>query len=135
MLDQNKTVLIVDDNMGTRALIQLALERLGYRTLVAVDGASGLDVYKRCQPEISLVLLDAKMPGMDGAELYRTLREYNPAVKCLIISGYAAPSREVETLKDEGVLGFIRKPFSPKTLAKHVRAALGSGSSTNQELH
>lgn len=134
MLRQNKTVLVVDDNMGTRALIQLALERLGYRTLIAVDGISGLDVYKRCQSEIGLVLLDAMMPGMNGAELYRTLREYNPGVKCLVISGYAAP-REVETLKDEGILGFIRKPFSPKTLAKHVKAALGDDSSPDQELH
>jgi len=47
MLGKNTTVLVVDDNMGTRALIQLALERLGYRTLVAVDGLSGLAIYKR----------------------------------------------------------------------------------------
>lgn len=134
MLGQNKTVLVVDDNMGTRALIQLALERLGYRTLVAVDGASGLAVYKQCHREIGLVLLDAMMPGMNGAELYRTLREYNPGVKCLIISGYVAP-QEIEILKDEGILGFIRKPFSPKTLAKHVKVALENSSSSNQELH
>ena len=134
MLPKNKTVLVVDDNMGTRALIQIALERLGYRTLVAVDGISGLAVYKRCQPEIGLVLVDAVMPGMNGAELFRTLRECNPRVKCLMISGYAA-SLEIETLKDEGILGFIRKPFSPKTLAKHVKAALGGDSSFTQGLN
>ena len=129
-----KTVLVVDDNMGTRALIQIALERLGYQTLVAVDGMSGLAIYKRRQPEIGLVLLDSVMPGMNGSELFRTLRQCNPDVKCLMISGYSAPV-ELDSLIDEGILGFIRKPFSPNTLAKYVKQALGNDSSRMQEMH
>ena len=117
------TILVVDDDDTVREFIKVALEGFGYRVMAAADGASGLAIYREHYLEIDLVLLDMMMPDLDGAALFRALRQWDPQVKCLMVSGYAEAA-EVEALRAEGLLGLIKKPFTLTTLAKRVEEAL-----------
>ncbi len=123
--EDSVTILAVDDDVIVGELIRKALQGLGYRVLVATDGAKGLAVYRQNQAEIALVLLDMIMPNLSGAEVFRTLQRWNPQIKCLMISGYSK-SPEVEALLAEGLSGYIQKPFLLHTLTERVEAALAS---------
>src|SRR5437667_4791976 len=71
-----------------------------------------------------LVLLDLIMPGMDGVETFRKLQEIQPDLPVLITTGYAEPGA-VQSLADEGVAGFVNKPFAIESLAKRLEQILG----------
>jgi PAS domain S-box-containing protein len=117
------TILIVDDEHSVRDLARRVLERYGYKVLLADGGPAAIDTFKRHPGSISLVILDASMPGMSGAETYPELRKVRPEVKILVSSGYS----ELETMKafpGPRVTGFIQKPYSSRGLAEKVRSAM-----------
>ena len=82
------TVLLVDDEELIRASGQRLLRALGYRVLLAEDGAEALEIYGERQGEIVMVLLDMVMPVMDGVDAFLKLRELDPEVKVLLTSGH-----------------------------------------------
>jgi PAS domain S-box-containing protein len=117
------TILVVDDELPVRDLARKVLERYGYKVLLADGGPAAIDAFKRHPGDISLVILDASMPGMTGAETYPELRKVRPAVKILVSSGYS----ELETMKafpGPQVAGFIQKPYTSRGLAEKVRSAM-----------
>ncbi len=118
------TVLLVDDEAVLRSTGKRLLARLGYRVLLAGDGAAALETFKRFAGEIDLVLLDLGMPIMDGAECFRKLKALKPDVRVLVSSGYS-DSEKVDALMADGVLGFLHKPFSVEHLNRAVSRALG----------
>ena len=83
-----KTLLIIDDEKHIRLLYEEEFKDEGYQTLTASNGREGLDVFKQNQEEIDLILLDIKMPEMDGAEFLREIREINTEVSILISTAY-----------------------------------------------
>ncbi|HEV2447515.1 MAG TPA: PAS domain S-box protein [Candidatus Sulfopaludibacter sp.] len=117
------TVLVVDDEEVVRQTARHTLERYGYLTVSASDGASALDLYRRLQSEICLVLLDLTMPVMNGEEALHQMQSINPQVRVLLTSGY----NEVEAVQrfaGKGLAGFIQKPYTASALAEKVKQVL-----------
>jgi PAS domain S-box-containing protein len=110
---RGQLILVVEDDPSVQLTTQSLLEAHDYRTHVASDGYEALDYYRQHQTEVQLVLLDITMPGMDGIELIQRLKEINPAVKVVAISGLVSnrqPSLEA------GASAFLAKPYSLKAL-------------------
>ena len=120
------TVLVVDDEPAVRKATTRMLERLGLQTLAAAGGAEALELYAVHTDEISLVMLDMGMPGMNGADVFRALRERSN-VKVLISTGYALEA-EVQQLVEAGAR-VIEKPFKLAALEQEIERAL-AGSRT-----
>jgi PAS domain S-box-containing protein len=116
-------VLVVDDEVSIRSLIQQALEDLGYTVLSAENGAQALELFDRSSQDILLVLLDLAMPVLDGAETAVAIRSRNPDVPILVMSGIA----DEDALRRFGpvqIAGFVPKPFAPDQLAQAIAMAL-----------
>jgi len=117
----HETLLIVEDEEALRRVIDRALTAAGYRVLVAADALEALRICETQGPDVSLVLTDVIMPGMNGEQLVRRLQPFCPSAKVVFMSGYTD-----DTIDRLDVLGhdFLRKPFSRDTLVKKVRLAL-----------
>lgn len=119
-----ETVLVVEDDLNVRRLIQCVLEARGYNILLATDGQSGLKVAREHKGEpIRLVIADVVMPQMDGKAMADWMKATHPDIKIIFISGY-----EEEVIAQYGVvatgMAFMSKPFTPAALAGKVRELL-----------
>ena len=115
-----KTILIVEDDVNIRELLQLYLAQEGYRIETAQDGADGLRAFKRVHPD--LVLLDLMMPVMDGAQMIRELRTFsNTPVIVLTAKGEVF---DKVALLELGADDYITKPFEMREVIARVRAVL-----------
>lgn len=118
-----KRILVVDDDQAVRETISEILNESGFECLMAPDGLSALTSFSEELDPIHLVILDWAMPGLDGADTFRRLREINPEVKAILMSGYQR-SEEIENLVNEGVRAFISKPFQIDDLLLNVHRVL-----------
>jgi len=117
------TILIVDDEMPIREALYDLLSSEAMHVLLAADGYEALELYRTHQATIDLVLLDMKMPGMNGAQTLLALRAINPAVKVVFCSGYS----EAEALRgigDQPGLAFLQKPVEINLLLKTLDTVL-----------
>ena len=119
----NETIMIVDDEKDILQLIQYNLEKEGYRILPYISGEQALSEAKRQQPH--LIILDLMLPGMDGIEVCKHLRE-TEETKQIPILMVTAKSEETDIILglEMGADDYITKPFSPKVLIARVRAVL-----------
>jgi two-component system, NtrC family, nitrogen regulation response regulator NtrX len=101
-------ILVIDDEAAIRDSLKMTLEYAGYEFLGAATGQEGLAVAEREAPDI--VLLDIKMPGMDGMEVLSRLRQMNETTPVVMISGHGTTSTAVEAIK-RGAADFLDKPF------------------------
>ncbi|HAU36420.1 MAG TPA: response regulator [Phycisphaerales bacterium] len=108
-----KPVLIVDDEKNIRLTLSQALETLQLEIDTAVNGEEALA--KLEAKRFGLILLDLKMPGMDGMEVLRRVRETRPDIKVIIITAHGTIDSAVEAMK-LGAVDFIQKPFAPKEI-------------------
>jgi nitrogen-specific signal transduction histidine kinase/DNA-binding NarL/FixJ family response regulator len=115
-------VLVVDDEVAIRSLIQHTLEQLGYTVLTAEHGAQAVELFDRVGKEIELVLLDLVMPVLDGAETAVALHARKPDVPILVMSGIADDDA-LGRFGDVRIAGFVPKPFAPDQLAQAVAMA------------
>jgi PAS domain S-box-containing protein len=121
------TVLLVDDEETIRTLGARMLSRLGFVVLSAADGREALELYAKHRGEIALVLLDLTMPHMDGEETFYGLRVLDPEVRVIMSSGYTEQDI-TSRFRDEGLVGFLQKPYTMAHLTERLRAALeGTG--------
>ncbi len=120
MVRGRESVLLVDDEEMIRGIGRQLLEGLGYRVEVADCGEAAVDLYRRAEGAIDLVILDLVMPRMDGEMTYRALREIDGDVRVILASGYHLDAR-VRRILDDGCAGFIQKPFSIETLSVKIR--------------
>lgn len=116
-------VLIIDDEPVVRETARMLLEKLGYETIEAGDGRQGLELFQLHQTKISLVLLDMIMPVMDGSECYHELRKINSTVPVVISSGFSRDA-DLDALNEDGLAGFIRKPYKLAEFSHMVASAL-----------
>jgi signal transduction histidine kinase len=117
------TLLMVDDDEMIRAMSRRVLETLGYRVLLAENGAEALDVYSAHGGSVDLVILDLAMPVMDGFDCFHRLKELNPSVRILLSSGYAMESKTRELLA-AGARGFLKKPYDQDEFGHAIIEAL-----------
>ena len=117
------TVLLVDDEEMIIDAGKAMLEKLGYRVIVAKDGAQAVDTVKMKGDEIDLVIIDLVMPGMDGGKAFDLIRKLQPAIPVILISGYAL-SGQANDIMQRGCNGFIQKPFNISKLSQKVRKIL-----------
>ena len=96
---------------------------MGYNAISARGGSEALELYRKFQNEIDIILLDMIMPGVGGGDTYDRIREINPEVKVLLSSGYSLDGEAKEIL-DRGCDGFIQKPFNMKDLSEKLREIL-----------
>ena len=120
-----ETVLVVEDEDKVRALAREVLESIGYKVLESKNGEEGLAVFKRNRSNVSLVMTDAIMPKMGGLELAKCLREIDPKVKILLVSGYT-DNTLAEDLTHSLANGFVQKPFTAVALARKISDVLYS---------
>jgi len=113
----------VDDDPSVRETICEILKESGYECLMAPDGETALLLYSGGENPFHLVILDWSMPGLDGADTYRRLREVDPQVKAILMSGYQR-SEEIENMVAEGVKAYVSKPFQIIDLLTAVQQAL-----------
>ncbi len=118
-----QTILLVDDAECIREVGGECLEAMGYQVLLARDGKEAVEVYKRNQDNIDIVLLDIVMPNMGGGEAYDRMKEINPGIRVLLLSGYGTDSQVTEILK-RGCDGFMQKPFTMRELSRKTREIL-----------
>jgi DNA-binding response OmpR family regulator len=114
-------VLVVDDEKNIRLTIAQSLEKLGLEVDDAVNGEEALQ--KNRQQAYQLMLLDLKLPGMDGMEVLRQVRESHKKLKVLIITAHGTIENAVEAMK-LGAVDFIQKPFTPDEIRGFVAKAL-----------
>ncbi len=119
----SETVLVVEDEPVVRRLVCDILEGLGYTVLEAGQGDEALEVCRRHQGPVSLLVTDVVMPGMSGNELAQRLVESLPRLKVLFLSGYTSNTIVHHGILQEGV-AFLQKPFTPEALAREVREIL-----------
>ncbi len=117
------TVLLVDDQEPVRDVCSAMLKTLGYRVVTASDGGEGLAYYRGAWREIDLVIVDMVMPVLGGPECFRGMKEVNPDVRAVLATGYSLEGA-VQEVMNEGVLGFIQKPFRMEQLSQVVSAAM-----------
>jgi PAS domain S-box-containing protein len=118
-----ETILLVDDEESIRTLGTQILEKFGYTVLSAADGESALQIYRKEQEKIDLVILDLIMPGMGGKLCLVELLKINLEAKVAIASGYSPDGDTREILK-RGAKGFISKPYDLRQVLKVVREVL-----------
>ena len=121
-------VLIVDDEENVLFVMRRALERGGYRALLARDGAEALEVFRRNEAEIRLVVTDVLMPVMDGPAFVRAIRDAGSRVPVLAVSGFF-DSPETQQQVHASVDAFISKPFSTVELLAAVQTLIRKGQS------
>jgi PAS domain S-box-containing protein len=122
-LKGTETVLLVDDEDRIVDIGEKTLKFLGYKVLLARNGKEAVELYKKNQARIDIVILDMIMPEMGGGEVYDRLKEINPHVRVLLSSGYSIDGEASEILK-RGCNGFVQKPFSMKELSQRIREIL-----------
>ena len=113
-------VLVVDDEQDIRDASERILSRIGYQVQKASRGDEALDILKK--NSIDIVLLDLKMPGMDGMEILARIRERSTEIQVIVITGYATVETAIEAMK-QGAYDFIPKPFEPDQLRIVVNRA------------
>jgi PAS domain S-box-containing protein len=118
------TILVVDDDEAVRDVLKPMLEAAGYRVLTAADGREGVGVFRQHCDEISLVLLDMTMPHMDGKAAFREMRSIRSDVWVILSSGYNEPDA-TRQFADNGLTGFIQKPYRSATLLTKIQEGLG----------
>lgn len=117
--EDQKLVLVVDDEASVRRILGAVLEDAGYRVHLAAGGEEALAFYDATVDEVAAVVTDVMMPGMTGVDLVRALRERRPSLPALYLSGYAQVHGLDEA--DPTLRGsFLKKPFTAEELVARV---------------
>ena len=117
------TILVVEDEDAVRQVSARTLESLGYNVLVSYDGVEALQLFDRHPDRVDLVQMDLVMPNMGGRDLLMSLRERDPGLKVIVMSGYPLDMDVEEVLAGDHV-EWLPKPLRLGDLAARVRAML-----------
>ena len=115
------TVLVVDDDLANLESVSRIFQREGLDALTATNGKDALELLRR--PEVTVMVSDLMMPGMDGQELLRAARAMRPDVEVVLMTAYGTVETAVASMK-EGAYDFITKPLKRHSLVKAVNKAL-----------
>ncbi|MEB8717713.1 sporulation initiation phosphotransferase Spo0F [Bacillus cereus] len=114
-------ILIVDDQYEIRVLLHEVFQKEGYQTFQAANGFQALDIVKKDNPD--LVVLDMKIPGMDGIEILKHVKEIDESIKVILMTAYGELDM-IQEAKDLGALMHFAKPFDIDEIRQAVRNEL-----------
>ena len=114
-------ILIVDDQFGIRILLNEVFQKEGYQTFQAANGIQALDILKNQDPD--LVLLDMKIPGMDGIEILKRMKVIEPDIRVIIMTAYGELDM-IQEAKNLGAITHFAKPFDIDDIRAAVRKHL-----------
>ncbi|HKO30584.1 MAG TPA: response regulator [Nitrospiraceae bacterium] len=114
-------ILVIDDEPGIRDLLDTLLSRKGYDVILAEGGQKGLEIFRRARPDV--VVLDLKMPGIDGLTVLQQVRSLNPNQPVIILTGAATPESE-QQVRALGVKEYVEKQFSLNLLGDALKREL-----------
>lgn len=120
-IGEGNVVLVIEDDPSISLGLKLNLKRAGYRVTLASDGTRGLEAFRESRPD--LVLLDLMMPGIDGLEVLRRIREWDERLPVVILTAMGSEPDKIKGL-DLGANDYVTKPFSVDELLARIRAAL-----------
>ena len=124
------TILLVDDFDDTRLMMKLWLLRNGYRVVEAETGQEAIDVAQRELPD--LILMDLKMPGMNGLDATQRIREYQALRRTPIVAVSAYGADEYRSLAIEaGCNDYVSTPFDPNALAELIKTLIAKRESSS----
>lgn len=120
------TILIVEDEAQLREVLRVTLERANYRVIAAENGNVGIRRYRESRPD--LILTDMLLPGTDGVELLRAIRQIDPEARMIAMSGggQAAEIKFLELTKEFGAVESLAKPFRKAQLLSAVERVLAT---------
>ncbi len=119
-----RRLLLAEDEEGVRLLFRISLEKAGYEVLAADDGDTAVALF-RDNPDIAAVVLDLTMPRQGGLETLKKLRQLNPSVPVLLMSGYSHEEL-TERFGQSGFAGFLAKPFPTADLVAAAERMLAA---------
>ena len=119
----DETILFIDDEEIIIDVARDMLEILGYTVMVAQNGPDAIETYTQHKDKIDLVIQDMVMPGMNGADVFKALKEINPDVKVILASGYVM-NKQIATVMEQGCRAFMQKPFRLEDLSIKIREVL-----------
>jgi PAS domain S-box-containing protein len=125
------TVLLVDDEESIRAMSSQQLRRLGLQVLTAEDGRQAVNLYCERKDAIALVLLDLTMPQLNGEEAFRELRQINPNVRVILVSGYSEDDIAAR-FAGKGLAGCLQKPYTVDRLRSLLSTLLPKAEQTTR---
>ncbi|MEH6904570.1 response regulator [Neobacillus drentensis] len=111
-------ILIVDDQFGIRILLNEVFQKEGYQTFQAANGIQALEIVTKHDPD--LVLLDMKIPGMDGIEILKRMKVIDPNIRVIIMTAYGELDM-IQEAKDLGAITHFAKPFDIDDIRAAVR--------------
>ena len=117
------TVLVIDDQEGIRNLLDTLLSRKGYEVVLASNGKKGLELFHRKRPDV--VVLDLKMPQMDGLTVLQQVRQLNPTQPVVILTGAGTAEAE-QQVRALGVTEYVEKEFSLHRLGDALKRLLNT---------
>ena len=124
-------ILTIDDEVEFTNTIRDYFSPRGYTVFTALSGEDGLDIARRELPDV--VLLDLKMPGIDGDEVLKRIKQMHPSVKPIMITAFQDDDGKTKNhIMSIGVYAYFEKPISSmRKLEETIKAALGSGKGTD----
>ncbi len=126
MRKSDKLVMIVDDEPNFCSILKRILSGEGYKVVAATDGETAFKLFEECNP--NAVLLDLALPGINGREICRRMKEVQIKIKIIYLSAKAAPidTAELRELKSEAD-GYIAKPATSRQILSGIRKVLTNG--------
>ena len=118
-----ETILVVDDEVSLRRLLEATLTTKGYKVVTAANGLDAIDYLSDVEKPVDAVLLDLNMPGANGVDVFKVIRLGRPAIKVLILSGNMSRDARKE-LEGLGQNNFIQKPYALDDVGRHLRTLL-----------
>jgi two-component system cell cycle sensor histidine kinase/response regulator CckA len=123
MHGRSETILVIDDEAGVREIVGATLEAYGYQAILAADGQTGIDLYRKHANEIKVVLTDMMMPNMQGTQVISILHGIKPDLPILAMSGLLE-AKKLGLNLEPGRLQMVQKPMSGEALLRALHALL-----------
>lgn len=114
------SILIIDDDVDVKESTLVMLMDEGYSVELACDGIEGVKMYKKIKPEITF--LDIKMPGIDGYETFRRIKEIDHKARIVFITGFSTDNIKQQEAEHRNLLGTIHKPVELKKMLKIINS-------------
>ena len=121
--EEKDMLLVVEDDFNTRTAVSEALQSHNFSVLCAGDGQEALDIIRKHNGKIDLVLSDLVMPRMSGLTLYKELKQKHPDIGMMVMTGYPMSDNTREMLEEGGVT-WLAKPIHSRSLVRAVRKVL-----------